>query len=112
MSFQIFQSIILGHKDGIRNFFNAGKIDKVQTALTFRVNTGYLGDTIVPDIFLLYEPLGNWVINPSVSYNPPWNERIKITLTAAIYEQAQKYRGFTGFFGEKDSVFLKLRYQW
>ena len=112
MSFQIFQSIILGHKDGIRNFFNAGKIDKVQTALTFRVNTGYLGDTIVPDFFVLYEPLGNWVINPSVSYNPPWNERIKITLTAAIYEQAQKYRGFTGFFGEKDSVFLKLRYQW
>jgi hypothetical protein len=112
MSFQIFQSIILRHKDGIRNFFNAGKIDKVQTAFTFRVNTGYLGDTIVPDFFVLYEPLGNWVFNPSVSYNPPWNERIKISLTAAIYEQAQKYRGFTGFFGEKDSIFLKLRYQW
>ncbi|MFQ5850048.1 MAG: DUF1302 family protein [Candidatus Binatia bacterium] len=110
MSFQIFQSIILGHKDGIRNFFNAGKIDKVQTALTFRVNTGYLGDTILPDLFLLYEPLGSWVINPAVSYVPPWNERIKVTLTAAIYE-GNKFRGLTGYFNEKDSILLKLRYQ-
>ena len=77
MSFQIFQSVILGHKDGIRNFFNAGKIDKVQTALTFRVNTGYLGDTILPDLFLLYEPLGSWVINPAISYAPSWNESPK-----------------------------------
>ncbi len=110
MSFQIFQSVILGHKDGIRNFFNAGKIDKVQTALTFRVNTGYLGDTILPDLFLLYEPLGSWVINPSISYAPSWDERLKFTLTAAIYD-GNRYRGFTGFFEKKDSVFFKMRYQ-
>lgn len=110
MSFQIFQSVILGHKDGIRNFFNAGRINKVQTALTFRVNTGYLGDTIIPDFFILYEPLGNWVINPAVSYAPPWNERIKVSLVAAIYE-GKKFTGFTGFFTQKDTVFLKLRYQ-
>ncbi len=110
MSFQIFQSVILGHKDGIRNFFNAGRINKVQTALTFRVNTGYLGDTIIPDFFILYEPLGNWVINPAVSYAPPWNERIKVSLVAAIYN-GTKFTGFTGFFTQKDTVFLKLRYQ-
>jgi len=110
MSFQIFQSVILGHKDGIRNFFNAGKIDQTQTAFTFRVNTGYLGDTILPDLFLLYEPLGTWVINPAISYAPAWNERLKFTLTAAIYN-GNKYRGLTGFFEEKDSVLFKLRYQ-
>ena len=110
MSFQIFQSVILGHKDGIRNFFNAGRINKVQTALTFRVNTGYLGDTIIPDFFILYEPLGNWVINPAVSYAPPWNERIKVSLVAAIYN-GTKFTGLTGFFTQKDTVFLKLRYQ-
>jgi hypothetical protein len=109
MSFQLFQSIIFDHEDGIRNFWNAGKIRKVQSALTFRVGTGYFGDTILPDIFLLYEPVGNWVINPAVTYAPSWNERIKINLTAAIYN-GNKFTGITGFFDDKDSVFL-LRYQ-
>ncbi len=110
MSFQIFQNVILNHEDGIRNFFTAGKIKKVQTSLTFRVNTGYFGDTIIPDIFLLYEPLGSWVINPAVSYAPPWNERIKVTLTTAIYE-GNRYRGITGFRDGKNTILLKLRYQ-
>ncbi|MCZ6548678.1 MAG: hypothetical protein O6837_11270 [Deltaproteobacteria bacterium] len=110
MSFQIFQNVILNHEDGIRNFFTAGKIKKVQTALTFRVSTGYLGDTIIPDIFLLYEPLGSWVINPAVSYAPPWNERIKVTLTTAIYE-GNRFRGITGFRDGKNTILLKLRYQ-
>lgn len=110
MSFQLFQSVIFDHEDGIRNFWNAGKIKKVQSALTFRVNTGYFGDTILPDLFLLYEPLGNWVINPAVTYAPSWNERIKITLTAAIYN-GNKFTGITGFFDDKDSVLLQLRYQ-
>lgn len=110
MSFQLFQSIIFDHEDGIRNFWNAGKIRKVQSALTFRVGTGYFGDTILPDIFLLYEPVGNWVINPAVTYAPSWNERIKINLTAAIYD-GNKFTGITGFFDDKDSVFLQLRYQ-
>ncbi len=110
MSFQIFQSVILDHENGIRFFSTAEKIKKVSTALTFRVSTGYLGDTILPDIFLGYDPDGYWVANPAVTYAPSWNEKIKISLIAAIYGGHNKFKSF-GFFDEKDSVFLKLRYQ-
>jgi len=110
MSLQLFQSVILDHEDGIRNFFNAGKIKRFQSAITFRVGTGYFGDTILPDFFVLYEPLGNWVFNPAVTYAPSWNEKIKVSLIGAIYD-GNKFTGITGFFTRKDSVFLQMRYQ-
>ncbi len=112
MSFQIFQSIILGHKTGIRQFGHASKIDQVTTSLTFRINTGYLGDTILPDFFVGYDPRGYWNLNPAVSYAPPWNERIKVSLVGVFYGGRDKFAGLGGLFKEKDSVFLKLRYQW
>jgi len=110
MTFQIFQSIILDHEDGIRTFAHASKINKVSTLLTFRVGTGYLGDTILPDVFVGYDPEGYYVANPAVTYQPPWNENIQVTLTAAIYGGHNKFKSL-GFFSEKDSVFLRLRYQ-
>jgi hypothetical protein len=110
MSLQLFQSVIFDHEDGIRNFFNAGKIKRFQSAITFRVGTGYFGDTILPDFFVLYEPLGNWVFNPAVTYAPSWNEKIKVSLIGAIYD-GNKFTGITGFFTRKDSVFLQMRYQ-
>lgn len=110
MTFQLFQSIIMDHEDGIRAFGHASKIRKVSTLLTFRVGTGYLGDTILPDVFFGYDPAGYYSVNPGVVYQPPWNEKIQIGLTAAIYGGHNKYSGL-GLFSEKDSVFLKLRYQ-
>ena len=110
MVLQVFQSIILDHEDGIRNFGHASKIKKISTLLTFRVGTGYLGDTILPDVFVGYDPEGYYVINPAVTYQPPWNERIQLTLTSAIYGGHNKFKSL-GFFSEKDSVFLKVRYQ-
>lgn len=110
LSFQIFQRIIFAHEDGIRPFSTAEKTNKVTTALTFRVATGYFGDTILPDVFLGYDPDGYWIANPAVTYAPSWNERIKISLIAAIYGGHNKFKSF-GFFDEKDSVFLKMRYQ-
>jgi hypothetical protein len=110
LSFQIFQSIILDHEDGIRPFSSAEKIKRVSTLLTFRAGTGYLGDTILPDVFLGYDPEGYYVANPAISYAPPWNEKIRVTLSAAVYGGRNKFKSL-GFFSEKDSVFLKLRYQ-
>ena len=110
MSFQIFQSIILDHEDGIRAFGHASKINRVTTLLTFRVGTGYLGDTILPDIFIGYDPRGYYSVNPAITYQPPWNENVKISLISAIYGGHNKYSSL-GFFSEKDSVFLQLRYQ-
>ncbi len=110
MSFQIFQSIILDHEDGIRSFGHASKINHVTTLLTFRIGTGYLGDTILPDIFIGYDPRGYYSVNPGITYQPPWNEKIKINLTGAIYGGHNKYSSL-GLFSEKDSVFLQLRYQ-
>ena len=52
MSFQIFQRIIFDHEKGIHAFFSAEQIKTVTTNFTFRVSTGYLGDTILPDVFL------------------------------------------------------------
>ncbi|MBI2090476.1 MAG: hypothetical protein HYT78_17330, partial [Deltaproteobacteria bacterium] len=109
-SFQIFQRIILDHEDGIRFFSTAEKIKMISSFLTLRVNTGYFGDTILPDIFLAYNPSGYWAVNPAVTYAPPWNERVKLTLTAAIFGGHNKF-GFPGLQAEKDSLFLKMRYQ-
>jgi hypothetical protein len=110
LSFQIFQSIIMNHEDGIHPFSSAEKIKKVSTTLTFRAGTGYFGDTILPDVFLGYDPEGYWTANPSISYVPPGNEKIRVSLIGAFYGGRNKFKSF-GFFDEKDSVFLKLRYQ-
>lgn len=110
MSLQIFQSIILDHEDGIRSFGHAQKISRVSTLFTFRVSTGYLGDTVLPDVFVGYDPAGYYVFNPAITYQPPWNEKIKLTLTSAHYGGRDKFQSL-GFFSEKDSVFLQMRYQ-
>lgn len=110
LSLQIFQSIIFDYEDGIRNFASADKIPKVSTALTFRIGTGYLGDTIIPDVFVAYDPLGYWSVNPAISYAPPWSEKLRFTLTGVLYGGRNKF-GSIGVFSEKDSVFLKVRFQ-
>jgi hypothetical protein len=110
LSFQVFQSIILNHEDGIHPFSTAEKIKRASTTFTFRIGTGYLGDTILPDVFVGYDPEGYWTANPSISYVPPGNEKIRISLVGALYGGRNKFKSF-GFFDEKDSVFLKLRYQ-
>jgi hypothetical protein len=110
LSFQLFQSIIFDHEDGIRPFSTAEKIKRVSTTLTFRIGTGYLGDTILPDVFVAYDPEGYWAANPAISYVPPGNEKIRFSLVGAFYGGRNKFKSF-GFFDEKDSVFLKMRYQ-
>ena len=110
LSFQIFQSIVFDHEDGIRTFGTAERIKRVSTTLTFRASTGYLGDTILPDVFVGYDPEGYYVANPAISYAPPWNEKIRLSLIGAIYGGRNKFKSF-GSFAEKDSVFLKMRYQ-
>jgi hypothetical protein len=106
----LFQSIILDHEDGIRTFGHATKIRRYSTLLTFRVSTGYLGDTILPDVFFGYDPAGYYSVNPAITYQPPGNENLRFTLTTAIYGGHNKFGGL-GFFSEKDSVFLQVRYQ-
>ena len=110
LSFQLFQSIILNHEDGIHPFSSAEKIKKVSTTLTFRIGTGYAGDTILPDVFAAYDPEGYWSVNPAISYVPPGNEKIRLSLVGAFYGGRNKFKSF-GFFDEKDSIFLKMRYQ-
>ena len=110
LSFQVFQNIILDHEDGIRPFSTAEKIQRVSTTLTFRIGTGYAGDTILPDVFIGYDPEGYGTANPAISYVPPGNEKIKFSLVGAFYGGRNKFKSF-GFFDEKDSVFLKMRYQ-
>jgi Protein of unknown function (DUF1302) len=110
MSFQIFQRIIFDHENGIHSFSSAQKINKFTTNFTFRVSTGYLGDTILPDVFVSYDPSGYWSANPAVTYAPPWNERITLSLIGAFYGGHNKFANL-GLFSEKDSIFFKMRYQ-
>ena len=49
-------------------------------------------------------------MNPAISYVPPGNEKIRLSLVGAFYGGRNKFKSF-GFFDEKDSVFLKMRYQ-
>jgi hypothetical protein len=110
ISFQIFQNIILNHEDGIHPFSTADKINTVSTLLTLRIGTGYMGDTILPDVFVAYDPDGYWSANPAISYVPPGNEKLKFSLVGALYGGHDKFKSL-GFFSDKNSVFLKMRYQ-
>jgi hypothetical protein len=110
LSFQVFQSIIFDHEDGIHPFSTAEKIKRVSTTFTFRMGTGYFGDTILPDVFVAYDPEGYWSANPAISYVPPGNEKLRFSLVGAFYGGRNKFKSF-GLFDEKDSVFLKMRYQ-
>ncbi|MGE5819326.1 MAG: hypothetical protein ACM37Z_14990 [Deltaproteobacteria bacterium] len=110
LSFQIFQNIIFNYQNGIHPFSSSEQIRQFSTVLTFRIGTGYAGDTILPDVFVGYDPEGYWTANPSLSYVPPGNEKLKFTLVGAFYGGRNKFKSF-GFFDEKDSVFLKMRYQ-
>ena len=110
LSVQLFQSVIFNHEDGIRPFSSMERIKRISTTLTFRAGTGYLGDTILPDVFFAYDPEGYYAINPALGYAPPGNENLRFTLTAVIYGGRNKFKSF-GFFDEKDSVFFKMRYQ-
>jgi hypothetical protein len=92
LSFQIFQSVIFDHEDGIRPFSSAERIKTASTTLTFRAGTGYLGDTILPDIFFAYDPEGYYAVNPAISYVPPGNERIRLSLIGAIYGGRNKFK--------------------
>ena len=109
-SFQLFQRIIFDHEDGIRFFSTAEKIGTVSTFLTLRIDTGYFGDTILPNLFLAYNVDGYWSANPALTYAPSWNEKIRLTLTAVLFGGHNKF-GFPGLLAEKDSLFLKMRYQ-
>jgi len=81
---QLFPRIIFNHEDGIRPFSSMARIKRVSTTLTLRAGTGYLGDTILPDIFFAYDPEDYYAINPTLSYAPPGNDKLRFTLTAAI----------------------------
>jgi hypothetical protein len=48
-------------------------------------------------------PEGYYAVNPAISYAPPWDERIRLTLTAAIYGGRNKFKSF--FFRERLGVF-------
>lgn len=110
LSFQLFHNVIVHHEDGIRVFGGAERIKRFTTALTFRAGTGYLGDTLLPDIFVVYDPDGYYAVNPAITYAPPWNEKIRVSLIAAVYGGRSKFNSL-GLFDDKDSIFLKLRYQ-
>ena len=69
-----------------------------------------MGDTILPDLFVGYDPDGYWSANPAISYVPPGNEKLKFTLVGAFYGGHDKFKSL-GFFSDKDSVFLRMRYQ-
>jgi hypothetical protein len=45
-----------------------------------------------------------------VTYAPPWNEKITLSLIGAFYGGHNKFANL-GLFSEKDSIFLKMRYQ-
>jgi hypothetical protein len=71
---QLFQSVIFNHEDGIRPFASMERIKRVSTTLTFRAGTGYLGDTILPDIFIRLRP-GRLLRGQSgAQLRPPGNE--------------------------------------
>ena len=104
LSFQLYQSIIFDHEDGIR-------VSAAQTV--FIASLQRLRSEPAPAIsairscrmFLcLYDPEGYYAVNPAITYAPPWNEKIRVSLIAAIYGGRNKFKS-TGLFAEKDSIF-------
>ena len=82
------------------------RIERIPTTLTVRAGTGYLGATVLTDIFFTSDPEGYYAINLALSYAPPENENLRFILMAVIYGGRNNFKSF-GFFDEKDSVFSR-----
>ena len=110
VSAQMFQDVILASDDYLRFINYKTPIEKFTTRFTLVANTGYMYDIYKPAITIAYDPAGNGMIAPALTWNPPWSENYYVELKYINY-WGHQYE-WLGFFKQKDSVFLRVRYMW
>ena len=110
ISGQMFQDVILASDDDLRFITYKTPIEKFTTRFTLKIMTGYFNDKIKPELIVAYDPAGNGMVLPKLKFCPPWSENYFVELSYVNY-WGHQYE-WLGFFKEKDSLFLRLRYMW
>ncbi len=110
VSGQMFQDVILASDDDLRFINYKTPIEKTTTRFTLLANTSFLSDTYKPELIIAYDVAGNGMIRPRMTWKPPWSEKYYVELTYVNY-WGHQYE-WLGFYKEKDSVFLRVRYMW
>ena|GEM_PF-1964947 len=78
---------------------------------TLGFSTGYRHDTILPTIFLGYDPRGNGMLLASCDFIPAWNENMKFKLLLVTFDANDEYEGL-GLFERKDYIRLESTFSW
>ena len=111
ISIQMYNRIVFDHSDKMRFAAYDTGIAEHETTFSVVMNTSYCNGTWKPDLTVAINANhADALIRPKLTYNAPWDENFYCILTYADF-LGEKEQGF-GFFKDKDSAFLQVRYMW
>jgi len=110
ISGQVFDFHIVDHNNNIVNIPYGYTVKEDEQVLTLLVNTGFLSDTILPEIFVAYDAsYYSWWIKPKLGLQ--FGTHVRVEAGANIFEGKNTQRLPFGAFDEDDTAYLQVRYQ-
>jgi hypothetical protein len=108
ISGQVFQKYIVNYDNRMTTFDMSN--DHSQTLFTLVVNTGYNYDTILPQIFMMYNPSGEGWVQPQVEivYRNYW----RFGIGANILMSNDKKQAYFGGMRDNDNLFAWAKFAW
>ncbi len=109
ISGQVFNFHIVDHNNNIVNLPYGYTVKQDEQVLTLLMNTGFLSDSILPEIFVAYDPsYSSWWIHPKLglAFGSKW----RIEVGANIFEGKNTQRLPFGTFDKDDTAYVQLRY--
>jgi len=108
ISGQIFQKYIMNYDDRMTTMDMSS--DHSQTLFTLIMNTGYAHDTILPQIFLMYNASGEGWVQPQVEfvYRNFW----RFGIGANLLLSNDKTQGYFGGMRDNDNLYAMAKFAW
>ncbi len=108
ISGQIFQKYILDYDNNMTTMDMSN--DDIQTLFTLLVNTGYKQDTILPQVFMMYDASGEGWIQPQVEY--VYGDFWRFGIGANILMSNDKKQAYFGGMRDNDDVYAWAKFAW
>ena len=109
---QMFQTIVLDHDDNMRVAIYDTNVHEFDTTFTLVMSSAWINGAYGFEVAGSYNPTryAHGMIRPKFTFKPPWDVNQKVELLYTHFMGQYEYEGM-GLFDEKDSIFLRLRYQ-
>ncbi len=108
ISGQIFQKYILDFDDDMTTMDMSN--DDVQTLFTLLINTGFRNDTVLPQIFMMYDASGEGWAQPQVEF--VYGDYIRFGVGANILLSNDKKQAYFGGMRDNDDIYAWLSFAW